>query len=122
MVLSKLIGDKKRWNQYRARTRQLPQAYRTALDALQHYVFYFASSHTDPLMSLLEDLTDLFEQAAANATPIRAVVGDDPVEFAEVFLRNYPEASWISTERDRLTRAIAQAEHESTTHTAGARR
>ena len=112
MFISKVIGDKKRWNQYKARTRQLPEAYRTAINALERYVFYFASSQSDSLMSLLEDLADLFEQAAASGTTIRDVVGDDPVEFAEGFLRNYPESSWISNERARLISAIAQAQRE----------
>ena len=30
----------------------------------------------------------------------------EPVEFAEAFLRNYPEGQWISRERERLTNAI----------------
>ena len=41
----------------------------------------------DVLMSMLGDLADLFEQAAADRTPIRAVVGEDPVRFAETFFR-----------------------------------
>ena len=60
----------------------------------------------DSLTSMLEDLADLFEQSAANGTPVREVVGEDPVEFAEAFLRNYPEGQWISRERERLTNAI----------------
>jgi hypothetical protein len=28
------------------------------------------------------------------------------VEFAEAFLRNYPEGQWMSRERERLTNAI----------------
>jgi DNA-binding ferritin-like protein (Dps family) len=36
------------------------------------------------------DLIDLFEQSAANRTPIRQIVGEDPVEFVETFVRNYP--------------------------------
>ena len=63
---------------------------------------------------MLEDLADLFEQSAANGTPIREVVGEDPVEFAEAFLRNYPEGQWIVRERKRLTSAIERAEEEST--------
>ncbi|MFI6604150.1 DUF1048 domain-containing protein [Nonomuraea sp. NPDC050536] len=55
---------------------------------------------------MLEDLADLFAQSAADGTPIRDVVGEDPVEFAEAFLRNYPESQWISRERERLTDAI----------------
>ena len=60
----------------------------------------------DSVLSMLEDLADLFEQSAANGTPIRAVVGEDPVEFAETFLQNYPKGQWISRERARLVDAI----------------
>ena len=35
---------------------------------------------------------------------------EDPVEFAEAFLRNYPEGQWISRERERLISAIERAE------------
>ena len=55
---------------------------------------------------MLQDLADLFEQSAANGTPIREIVGEDPVEFAEAFLRNYPKGQWINRERERLTNAI----------------
>ena len=58
---------------------------------------------------MLEDLADLFEQSAANGTPIRAVVGEDPVEFAETFLANYSEGQWINKERSRLIKAIDDA-------------
>ena len=34
---SKMIGDKRRWRQYKARTRQLPENYRTAIDAVERY-------------------------------------------------------------------------------------
>ena len=64
----------------------------------------------DVLLSMLEDLADLFEQSVANGTPIRAIVGDDPVEFAEAFLQNYSEGQWINRERERLTNAIDRVE------------
>jgi hypothetical protein len=67
---------------------------------------FFGPGKGDSLLSMLEDLADLFEQSAANGTPVRAVVGEDPVEFAEAFLRNYPEGQWISRERERLPNAI----------------
>jgi DNA-binding ferritin-like protein (Dps family) len=44
----------------------------------------------DSILTMLDDLADLFEQGAANGMPIRDIVGEDPVEFAEAFLRNYP--------------------------------
>jgi DNA-binding ferritin-like protein (Dps family) len=103
------IEQKRRYRQYKARTEQLPANYHTAIDALQRYMQFFGPGQGDSVLSMLEDLADLFEQSAANGTPVRAVVGEDPVEFAEAFLRNYPEGQWISRERERLTNAIDRA-------------
>jgi DNA-binding ferritin-like protein (Dps family) len=103
---SKVIGDKRRWRQYKARTRQLPENYRTAVDALERYLMYFGPADGGSAAAMFEDLADLFEQAAADGTPVRAIVGEDPVEFAEAFLRNYPGGHWINRERERLTNAI----------------
>jgi DNA-binding ferritin-like protein (Dps family) len=108
------IEQKKRYWQYKARTKRLPPSYHTAIDALERYTEFFGPGTGEHLLSMLEDLLDLFEQSAANGTPVREVVGEDPVEFAEAFLRNYPEGQWISRERDRLTSAIARAAGEDT--------
>ena len=110
MSISKMIAEKRRYWQYKARTKQLPANHRAAIEALERYLTYFgAITKGDILMSMLEDLADLFEQSAANGTPIRAVVGEDPVEFAEAFLQNYSEGQWINKERERLTHAIDRA-------------
>jgi DNA-binding ferritin-like protein (Dps family) len=63
---------------------------------------------------MLEDLADLFEQSAADGTPVREVVGGDPVEFIETFARNYEEYSWRNRERERLISAIERAAGEDT--------
>jgi DNA-binding ferritin-like protein (Dps family) len=110
-VTLKVIGDKRRWREYKARVRRLPPNYRTAVDAIERYLMYFgAITRGDTLVSMLEDLADLFEQAAANGTPIREIVGDDPVEFAETFLKNYSEGQWINKERERLVETIESLE------------
>ena len=104
------LGDKRRWRQYKSRTKQLPASYRGAVESLERYLMYFGAITTgDILMSMLEDLADLFEQSAADGTSIRAIVGDNPVEFAETFLANYSEGQWINKERQRLTAAIDRA-------------
>ena len=104
---TKVIGDKRRYRQYKARTELLPANYHTAIDALERYLTYFGMiTKGDTLMSMLEDLAELFEQSAASGTPIRAIVGDDPVEFAETFLANYSEGQWINKERRRLIDTI----------------
>ena len=115
--IEKVVGpfeQKKRYREYKARTERLPASFHTAIDALQRYSYYFGYGTTEGGLSMLEDLVDLFEQSAANGTPVRAVVGEDPVEFAEEFLRNYPEGQWISRERERLTGAIDRAADEDT--------
>jgi DNA-binding ferritin-like protein (Dps family) len=110
--VSKVIGEKGQWREYKARVRQLPASYRTAVDALERYLKYFGTGGGGT--AIYEDLVDLFEQSAANGTPIRAVVGGDPVEFIEAFVRNYPKGQWIIRERERLTNAIERAAGENT--------
>lgn len=105
------LGDKRRWRQYKARVKALPASHRTTVEALERYLTYFGAMTkgdvpVDVLMSMLDDLADLFEQAAADGTPIRAVVGEAPVEFAETFFRNYSDGRWISKERDQSISAI----------------
>ena len=110
---TKVVGDKKRWRQFKTRVAALPESYRTAVEGLIRYTNYLGGlGDGDSIMAMLEDLADLFEQAAADGTPIREIVGEDPVEFAEAFLRNYPAGRWITRERDRLNKAIARAESE----------
>ena len=110
MCISRMIDEKRRYRKYEARIEQLPADYRTAVAALERYTNYLGGlGDGASILSMLEDLADLFEQSAADGTAIRAVVGEDPVEFAEAFLRNYPAGHWIIRERERLTKAIASA-------------
>ncbi len=104
------LEQKKQYRQNKARVEQLPADYRTAATALERYLMYFgAITKGDVLLRMLGDLTELFEQSAADETPIRSIVGDDPVEFAETFMRNYTVGQWINKERERLVRAIDAA-------------
>ena len=66
----------------------------------------------DVIVQMFLDLADFWERAALDGTPVRQVVGDDPVAFVEDFLATYKNAQWIAKERTRLTEAIARAEKE----------
>ena len=79
---------------------------------MERYSYYFGHGTADGGLTMLEDLVDLFEQGAASGSPIREIVGEDPVEFAEAFLQNYPRGQWIVRERQRLTSAIERAAGE----------
>ncbi|HEY2778266.1 MAG TPA: DUF1048 domain-containing protein [Gaiellaceae bacterium] len=112
-LIAKVIGPKRRWRAYKARVRQLPANYRSAVDAIEWYLMHFVPTDGERAVSMFEDLADLFEQAAADDTPIREVVGADPVEFVESFVQNYTEGGYVPARaRTRLTDAIARAEEE----------
>jgi len=108
--ISKVVGEKGQWREYKARARQLPPSYRTAVDALERYLMYLGGGGDGT--AIYADLVDLFEQSAANRTPIRQIVGEDPVEFIETFVRNYPKGKWVVRERERLTNALERAAQE----------
>ncbi len=106
-IVTGSLEEKKRYKQHKARIKELPENYRTAVEALERYYMYFGGiSKGDVLVTMLGDLADLFERAALDGTGIRAIVGDDPVEFAETFIANYSEGQWINKERNRLIEAI----------------
>ncbi|RBQ20732.1 hypothetical protein DP939_06540 [Spongiactinospora rosea] len=108
------LEQKKRYKQYKARVQRLPAGHGEAVEALQRYMSHFGPGDSESLVVMLEDLVDLFEQSAADGTSIREIVGENPVEFAEEFLRNYPDGQWIGRERERLTKALDDAARDET--------
>ena len=107
------LGDKKRYKEYRNRVKQLPDGYRHTALAIERYLMNIGpTGDGKSLITMLHDLADLLETSAAAGTPIRDVVGADPVDFVETFMDNYGGGSWIRKERSRLARAIEQAEEE----------
>jgi len=69
----------------------------------------------DSITSLFGDVIDIFERAAADGTPIRDIVGDDPVEFADALIRNYQQTGYVAKERARLVGSIDKAVEEQAT-------
>ncbi len=109
-LATRMIDDKRRWRRYRARVDALPPHHRTAVRGVERYLMHAGGvSDGGVAMRMMEDLADLFEQSAADGTSVRAVVGDDPVEFVEDFIRNYGDGSWLRKERRRLVGAIDEA-------------
>jgi len=106
------LEQKKQWKACRVRIEALPEPYRTAAKALERYFMYSGGIITDgdTLMTMWGDFVELWERAAADGTPVRAIVGDDPVEFAETFAQAYSGTHWIDKERARLVKSIEDAE------------
>lgn len=109
-IVETLVGsieEKRQWRAYKARVAQLPEGHRKAHDAVQRYLMYAGGISDSAILTQMGgDLLDLFEQSAADGTPVSAIVGDDPVEFVDEFAKNYSEGAWIKKERARLNEAI----------------
>ena len=105
------LEQKRQYKQDKARIEALPEPYGTVAKALHRYLMY-AGGVTDGEtgVTMFGDFADLWERAAVDGTPVRAVVGDDPVEFAETFAQAYTGKRWIDKERARLTKAIEDAQ------------
>lgn len=114
-ALTGSLEQKKQYRQDMARIKALPEPYRTAAKATHRYLMYSGGvTDGDTMVTMFTDLADLWERAAADGTPVRDVVGDDPVEFAETFAQAYVGERWIDKERSRLTQAIEDAERDGT--------
>ena len=112
-VLTGSLEQKKQYRQYKARIEALPEPYRTAAKAFERYLMYnggITDGDADMMITMLGDFADLWERAAADGTPVRTIVGEDPVEFADAFAEAYAGKRWIDKERARLTKAMDDAE------------
>lgn len=112
-ALTGSLDQKKQYKHAVARMDALPEPYNAAAKAFQRYFMYYGIiSDGDTLVTMFGDLADLWERAAADETPLRSIVGDDPVGFAEAFVQAYVGRQWIDKERARLTKAIDDAERQ----------
>ena len=108
------LEQKKQYRQDKARIDALPEPYGASAKAMHRYLMHSAGVvDGDTLITMFTDLADLWERAATDGTPLREIVGDDPVEFAEAFAQAYSGKQWLDKERARLTKTIDDAERES---------
>ncbi|GLJ61385.1 hypothetical protein GCM10017576_15140 [Microbacterium barkeri] len=109
-ALTGSLEQKKQYRQYKARIEELPEPHRTVAQAVDRYLMYQGGvTDGDTMITMLGDLADLFERAAVDGMAVREIVGDDPVEFADEFVRSYRSRQWIDRERARLRKAVDDA-------------
>jgi DNA-binding ferritin-like protein (Dps family) len=109
-ALTGSLEQKKQYKQTMARVEGLAEPYRSTAKAFNRYFMYYGGlTEGDTLVTLLSDHADLWERAAVDGAPIRDIVGDDPVEFAETFASSYSGTQWIDKERARLVKAVDEA-------------
>jgi DNA-binding ferritin-like protein (Dps family) len=105
------LEQKKQYRRHQARMDALPEPYGAVAKAVQRYLMYCGGiTDGETSLAMFDDFADLWERAAVDGTPVRAIVGDDPVEFAETFAEAYTGKRWIDKERTRLNQAVEDAE------------
>lgn len=105
------LDQKRRYRQSKARIDALPEPYGAVAKAFQRYFMYYGGVvDGETALTMMSDFADLWERAAADGTPVRTVVGEDPVEFAETFAQAYTGKQWIDKERARLVKAVRDVE------------
>lgn len=105
------LEEKKRYRRIKARMDAVPEPYGSVAKAIHRYFMYYGGvTDGETSLTMLNDLVELWERAAVDGTPVREIVGDDPVDFAETFAQAYTGKHWIDKERSRLVQAVEDAE------------
>jgi len=107
------LEQKKQYRSAKGRIESLPAPYRETAEAFLRYLMYFGGTvEGDIIVRMYVDAADLWERAALDGTPVRDIVGDDPVDFAETFALAYGGKQWIDKERARFVEAVRKATGE----------
>lgn len=96
--------SKKEYKEYRQRVEQLPTEFKGPMKALEHYLYNYAKG--DGIMKIIYSILDMFELAVQNDQTVHDVVGDDIADFADNLLREYPEETWVNSQREKLRKSI----------------
>lgn len=99
-IITKLIGDKKAYKKFKAEVAQLPNEYQIAFNSLQKYMWNFGKSAG--FQVVFDDLLHLFQESAMENIPLKDVIGEDPVQFADELMSQYPDELWIIKMQNKL--------------------
>ena len=113
-TLTGSLEQKKQYKQYKARIEALPEPYGTRREGHRSGTSCTTAASPTATPSSRCSATSPTSGSAPPPTGrrVRAIVGDDPVEFAETFAQAYTGKHWIDKERARLTKAIEDAERQ----------
>ncbi|MBC1591870.1 DUF1048 domain-containing protein [Listeria welshimeri] len=96
--------EKRDYKLYKKRIAALPEDYKTAMTAIETYLWNFAKGAG--MFEILKNVLEMFENAAADNLELKAVIGDDLAEFADNLLNEYPEETWMDKQRTKLRDSI----------------
>ena len=103
-MFKKMIGEKREYRVYKERVNQLPEEYKKAMKAIESYMWNFAKGAG--MLELLKNILEMFENSASDGLNVRDIVGNDIAAFADSFLAEFPEETWIDKLRNKLRGSI----------------
>ena len=103
-MFKKMIGEKREYRVYKERVNQLPDEYKKAMKAIESYMWNFAKGAG--MLELLKNILEMFENSASDGLNVRDIVGNDLAAFADSFLAEFPEETWIDKLRNKLRDSI----------------
>jgi len=103
-MFKKWREEKKEYRIYRKRVDALPEAYRKAMQAIEHYMWHFAKGAG--MFALVNSILEMFESSANDGLHVREVVGDDIAAFADSLLAEFPEETWMDKMRKKLRESV----------------
>ncbi|MET3321310.1 UNVERIFIED_ORG: DNA-binding ferritin-like protein (Dps family) [Peribacillus simplex] len=103
-MIKKMIQEKREYRVYKKRVNALPEEYSKAMNEIESYMWNFAKG--SGMFELLNNILEMFENSASDGLSVREVVGNDIAEFADSFLAEFPEETWIDKLRNKLRNSI----------------
>ncbi|KAJ80366.1 hypothetical protein P784_0596 [Enterococcus faecalis GAN13] len=98
-LIKKVVGDKKEYKEYKRRIAALPAEYRQVFQEIEKYAWHFSDHSGANMFNALTDLLDLFEEGAANGTPIKNITGEKVGDFAETIV-NEVAGKWTDKQKE----------------------
>ncbi|WP_312753229.1 DUF1048 domain-containing protein [Rummeliibacillus suwonensis] len=103
-MFKKIIQENREYRAYRKRVNRLPKEYKKAMKAIENYMWTFAKGAS--MSKLLQRILEMFESSASDGLSVRDAVGNDIAEFADSFLAEFPEETWMDKMRKKLRDSI----------------
>ncbi|MGG3640267.1 DUF1048 domain-containing protein [Bacillus gobiensis] len=103
-MFKKFLQEKREYRKFRKRINELPDEHKKAMIAIEKYMWMFAKG--SGMFEYLKNILEMFEDSAKEGLSVRDIVGNDIAEFADSFLAEFPEETWIDKERKKLRNSI----------------
>lgn len=105
-LLKKMVGDKKRYREFKAEVAALPTPYKETFEALEKYMWNFAKG--DGFLQILEQILEIFQENAEQNVPVKNIIGNDPVKFCDEIMAQYPDALWLIKSQNKLREQVKE--------------